>query len=282
MFIQSIKRLLTMVVILTSFGCGSNHLMLGRNALGMGEYKDAIEHLEIALREQNQHPNLRKELASAYRSRAAYLMINGSCERAWTYIQRADELSLDAVLLDHQQVYDCMVKQNVDVQLKRRVIEHLMILGDTRPEVLHVLMNLLLDASEWKEAVRHSPTLERRYSLRIEDRRRLALAYFNLGKLSEARHHLTYVVARKNDDALSRLKLAEACEGLGLEQEAKTLYVRAARDFKNNPVVFLRLARFLAARGDTNGAAEANRRANTIRGIQIQKRNLRPLLRSRR
>ena len=94
---------------------------------------------------------------------------------------------------------------------------------------------------------------------------------------------LEKAMSHDRQNPLLRLKAATAYSALGRLDDARSVYLRLATEFPNNPVIFIRLAQFHKQTGNMDAAREALSRANQIRGIKPRRdRGLRPLLKSRR
>ena len=90
-------------------------------------------------------------------------MIHGECERAWQYIRQADDLTTPSFSIINKCTTAWLKTAQSSVQ--NEVVEHFMVLGDTRPEIIHLLMNLLLMRPSGKPPFT-TALLERRYALR--------------------------------------------------------------------------------------------------------------------
>ena len=77
-------------------------------------------------------------------------------------------------------------------------------------------------------------------------------------------------------------KAARLAARLGQVEVAHKQYLRLARDNPSNPVVFVRLARFCKQHKMLQCYYDAKDNADLLRGTKVERRDLRPLRKSRR
>jgi tetratricopeptide (TPR) repeat protein len=261
-------------------GCGGSSLRMGHDALGHGEYAQAIAHYEAAMKTESPDEQPSTRLASAHRALAAILLDEGRCAPARDHLKAADDLTRP-VLVDHQRLFDCTTSLGGDRDTRISDLQRLVDLGDHRAVVFRALMLLLFEAGSDAEAVVLAPNLSKRYVLTKDDHQRIAAAYFRLDQKEAAMPHLRALAKSDPHDPLNRLKMAVVHEFSGALLEARRLYVALTVDFPRNPVVFLRLAKFLRTQDDPHGARAAQAEADRLRGLDLGPRNLRPLLPSK-
>ncbi len=268
-------------LLLLFWGCIDPDLRRGRDALGQGRYLESIHFIQKALEREPLDKALQQDLAGAHRAQAMRLLQEGRCGEASAHLLEAERRT-SALLVDHQALYDCSLGQASSAEAQLKQLKRLFELGERRARIRRKLMRLQLQEGHYQAATAHLEPLEQRMVLRFEDRLLLARAFLQLQRFQEAEQQLGEVVRQDPRDALARLKLAELKERRGDQEGARQTYLALSHDFSKNPVVFLRLSRFLHSIGELEGARLAQKRADLLRGVHLERQKMRPLKRSRR
>jgi tetratricopeptide (TPR) repeat protein len=278
------RTLLITVIALTGsglLGCMDADLRRGRNALGQGNYSEAVAAFERArARKVKPRDGVRRDLAGAHRAWGAQHLAAGECAQAAERFSAAEASSV-ALLADHQQLFDCRSTHGAKPADELNDLRALYAMGDRRAKVLRRLFDAAIAADSLDEAYTYAPLLEARYALSTADRRALLPGLLAAGRIAAARDQLERLLMSAPASPIDRLKLAELREQTDDVPGARALYVDLVRRHPNNPVVHLRQAAFLTRHNDRTGAALAQRRADSLRGISQGDRRLRPLLKSR-
>lgn len=262
-------------------GCIDPALRAGRGALTSGQYALAISHFETAQGRLEDGSIVVAELASAHRAAAMQQLDHGACGEASSHLDAAEALTRP-VIADRQALLECLESTHASDLELRPQMRHLLALGDSRARILRRLMHMALDAGHDAEATTYIAALDARFALTLEDHRRVAQSLIRLGRSQEAFPHLMHASRADPGDPITRLKLAELMALRGERGAARRAYNALAHDFRDNPVVFLRLAEFLRGIGDPKGAATAQAQADALRGVLRKRRRLRPLRKSKR
>jgi len=262
-------------------GCLDHAVRDGRNALGQGRYEDAIRFFDDAVTRLPTPKRPLSDLASAHRALAGVLIQRGDCAGASEHIRRADALSTP-LLIDHQGLFRCLETAKAPPEVRQKVMERLVALGESRGPILRELVVAFLDQRRHDDAMKYAPAARARFALQTEDYRRLGFVFATAGRHDQAVSYLHQFMRSTPTDPLARLKLATSLEALGKHVSARQMYTSLTSDFPKNPVIYLRLAAYCTRQRDTYCADDARRTANELRGIQRQNRSLRPLLKSKR
>ncbi len=276
-------RLAWLSLTLVLLACGDPRIRAGHAALGAGRYAAAIANFETARPEVAPEEFPAAALARARRALAAQRLRAGDCESGRALVLAAQETS-PPVLADHRALYECTAARGAsDAELYDDLVR-LTDLGDTRVAVRRKLAHLAIELGRDDAAWSHFQVLEKRQVLTWDERKVVMRLLLRLGREQRALPYLEHVVAADPTLALDRLRLADLYEASGRPSEARKVYLRLTEDFRDNPVVFLRLSSFLLRQGDKPGSIRAAETANRIRGISRPppRDDLRPLPKSKR
>lgn len=262
--------------------CTDADIRRGDDALGLGQYDEAIGAYESARRRLPAEQTPVDRLASAHRALAATLMERGRCSDARSHFELAAALTRP-LLVDHQQLYECDVARNVPKEELVADLVRLLELGDRRASVLRKLMHVEIELGRDADAAERLALLEKRSAITLDERRLLAQVFLRLDRRREAFDHLKATIALSPHDPILRLKLAELAEDNDDGPLARTIYEALAVEFPQNPLTWLRLAAFRSRTGDAEGARQAQARADALRtGHLPPPQEMRPLRKSRR
>lgn len=262
-------------------GCGDPMVRRGHAALGRGAYPEAIAAFRDAKRRLPPDPRLDAALASGHRRQLLEDVEAGRCDAAATHLQAAESLS-PTVLADHHALYRCREAHGGPDDVRVAELKALVSAGDNRAPVLHALMVAHLRAGRDAEALALLAPLEKRFALSAGDRRTLAEALVRIGNEARALEQLQRVRADDPMDPILRFRIAELLEQTGAVDDAGQVYAALATDYSKNPVVFLRIAAFHRRHGRADDATAAQARADALRGLEPDTRELRPLRKSKR
>ena len=140
-----------------NIGCLDPAIRAGRNALGQGQYLQAIKHLGDAHQRFPNDKRVRIDLASGFRALASQQADTGDCDRAEKNLLKADGLT-QPNLSGVRTLYRCALSNKKDAAVRERIARRLIELGDRRVSILRQIMLSLFEQGKEKEAVDFAPT----------------------------------------------------------------------------------------------------------------------------
>ena len=265
-------------IFMHNIGCLDPEIRAGRNSLGQGQYVQAIKHLGDAHQRFPKDERVRIDLASAFRALASQQADTGDCDRAEKNLLKADALT-QPNLSGVRTLYRCALSSKKDAAVRERIARRLVKLGDRRVSILRQIMLSLFEQGKEKEAVDFAPTLSQ-FGLQPQDIERVAQVLCRMKRYADCP---PFLEKRCPTTDKTHLWLKAATAYSTQASTMRSVYLRLATEFPNNPVSLIRLAQFYKQTGKIDAAREALSRANQIRGIKPRRdRGLRPLLKSRR
>ena len=278
---QNWRQPLRLICLFLLTGCATIEFNQARNHLGLGRYADAIESLEQLKALEAPPDGIDQVLAQSYRAHAADLIGRGDCVNAGKSLAKALSISKPNVA-DRRALERCLLSTELDVNERIIVLEFLVAWGERHGPILREYAMVSLELGKVAEALTYAQQAHARYALKLNDFGPLAYAFANKKRPDIALKFLGLHLRYHPDDALARLKAARLAGVLGQVEVEHQHYLRLAQDNPSNPVVFIRLARFCKRNEMTNCYYDAKEKADALRGIKAEPRDLRPLRKSRR
>lgn len=207
---------------------------LGKTALAGGQYKEAAEKLEEALKLWPNASRLRHPLAMAYRGLGDTANAQANLAR---HVAKGPEPGLADPIVD---------------EMSSRVVVSRVLLRRGQQYGREGRFDLAVQA--FRTAVGSDPAS-------AEARANLGISLANLGKVQEAREELMQSVRLDDSNALARFSLAVVHDRLGEDKNAREHYLAAVRQDPDNVQALVYLADLSLRAGAANQAAGFYRRA---------------------
>ncbi|MGC6417079.1 MAG: tetratricopeptide repeat protein [Bradymonadia bacterium] len=278
---QNWRQSLRLIFLVLLTGCATLEFNQARNHLGLGRYSDAIESLEQLKTLDAPPDGIDQVLAESYRAHAADLIGRGDCVNAGKSLAKALSIS-EPNVADRRALERCLLLTELDVNERIIVLEFLVTWGERHGPILREYAMVSLELGKIAEALTYAQQAHARYALKLNDFGPLAYAFAAKKHPNIALKFLGLHLRYHPDDALARLKAARLAGVLGRVDLEHKHYLRLAQDNPSNPVVFIRLARFCKRNQMMSCYYDAKEKADALRGIRAEPRDLRPLRKSRR
>ena len=268
-------------------GCSASYdhyAKLGRNALGHGEYRQALDFFDLADAMAPEGVDFQSQMASVSRGLGQQQLDQKRCdlaEEAFLKAERTGKLDRESSLIDHRALYDCYLEQEAEPDTEVRVLRHLFQLGESRMRLLNRLAQLEAETGG-DTAVTRMLQIDEKTPLTHTDREALVAGLRALRRDPEALHHQEILVNAYPYEAMHRLQLADICENVGQRERSQVIYEQMLKDYPANPALYLRYGDFLRRQGDQKKAQRMKDEADRLRGIDVSPRQLRDLPKSRR
>ena len=207
---------------------------LGKTALAAGQYREAVDDLEEALKLWPNASQLRHPLAMAYRGL-------GDTAKAQENLARHVVKGAEPGIVD----------PIVDEMSSRVVVSRVLL---RRGQQYGRAGRFDLAEQAFRAAVASDP-------VSAEARANLGISLANVGKVQEAREQLAESVRLDDGNALAHFSLAVVYDRLGEDQRARRQYLAALRHDPNQVEALVYVADLLMRTGEPGAAAEQYRRA---------------------
>lgn len=216
---------------------------LGKTALAAGQYREAVDDLEEALKLWPNASQLRHPLAMAYRGL-------GDTAKAQENLARHVVKGAEPGIVD----------PIVDEMSSRVVVSRVLL---RRGQQYGRAGRFDLAEQAYRAAVASDP-------VSAEARANLGISLANLGKVQEAREQLAESVRLDDSNALAHFSLAVVYDRLGEDQHARGQYLAALRHDPSHVEALVYVADLLMRTGEPGQAAAQYRRALKAYGHSIR------------